>query len=129
MKKILLLLCASVLLMSHTCTDDDGRYWHDYPCTEEARAGLNVSVSLDGNSNVTAEGIVVTARDGNYIEDLYPNIPDTPNFSGAYERSGNYIITVSKQGFGTFVSNPIRVDRDECHVIPRQIQVNLLPEK
>ncbi|MFT3794442.1 carboxypeptidase-like regulatory domain-containing protein [Flavobacterium sp.] len=128
MKKILMLLCLSSLLMSHTCTDDDRYYYHDYPCTEEARAGLNVNVSLNGNPNVSADGITVTARSGNYIEDLFPNIPDTPSFSGAYERAGNYIITVSKQGYETFVSNPVRVERDECHVIPRIISVNLIPE-
>lgn len=123
-----MLLCLSSLLMSHTCNDDDRYYYHDYPCTEEARAALNVNVSLNGNSNVTNAGISVTARDGNYIEDLFPTIPDTPIFSGAYERTGNYIITVSKEGYETYVSNLVRVERDECHVIPRVISVNLIPE-
>lgn len=129
MRKILMLLCLSSLLMSHTCNDDDHYYYHDrYPCTEEARAGLNVMVSLNGNPNVSPQGITVTARDGNYIEDLHPYAPGFAHFSGAYERTGNYIITVSKENYETFVSNPIRVERDECHVIPKQISVNLIPE-
>jgi hypothetical protein len=127
MKKLLLLLCLAPLLMANHCEDDD-RYYDDYPCTAEARAALNVNVTLNGSSAITAEGISVTARDGNYIEDLLPVIPDTPTFSGAYERTGNYIITVRKAGYQDYVSNNISVARDRCHVIPRQLTVNLIPE-
>lgn len=127
MKKLLLLLCLAPLLMANHCEDDD-RYYDDYPCTAEARAALNVNVTLNGSSAITAEGISVTARDGNYIEDLLPVIPDTPTFSGAYERAGNYIITVRKAGYQDYVSNNIGVARDRCHVIPRQLTVNLIPE-
>lgn len=126
MRKLLFILFFVPLLMSHTCEDDDHRYRHR-PCTTEARAGLNVAVTLNGNSNITSDGISVTARDGNYIEDLIPNIPDTPVFSGAWERQGHYIITVTKSGYQTYVSNIVTVSHDECHVIPRQLTVDLVP--
>jgi hypothetical protein len=126
MRKIIMLFCFAPILMSHTCEDDD-HYRYGHPCTDEARAGLNVAVTLDGSSNITSDGISVTARDGNYIEDLLVNIPDTPVFSGAYERVGDYTVTVSKQGYQTYVSNTIAVTHDECHVIPRQLTVNLTP--
>lgn len=125
MKKIIILLLLMPCLMATTCDDDD--HYRDYPCTAEARAGLNVSVSLNGNSGITADGIAVTARDGNYIEDLLPNTPDTPHFSGAYERPGNYTVTVSKQGYQTYISQPIHVKADRCHVIPEQLSVSLVP--
>lgn len=124
MRKILLLFCLAPLLMAHTCEED---YYDDYPCTVEARAGLNVSVSLGGNANVTFEGITVTARDGNFIEDLMPIFPDTPQFSGVYERAGSYVVTVSKEGYQTYVSDIITVNRDRCHVIPQQLSVDLIP--
>jgi len=127
MKKLLILLCFAPLLMANHCEDDD-RYYNDYPCTAEARAGLNVNVTLNGSSTITNEGISVTARDGNYIEDLLPVIPDTPTFTGAYERPGTYIITVRKDGYVDYVSNSIVVSPDRCHVIPRQLTVNLVPE-
>jgi hypothetical protein len=126
MKKLLILLCLAPLLMANHCDDDD-RY-DDHPCTMEARAGLNVNVTLNGSSAVTNDGISVTAREGNYIEDLLPVYPDTPTFTGAYERAGNYIITVRKEGYVEYVSNNISVARDRCHVIPRQLTVNLVPE-
>ena len=127
MRKLLLLLCFAPLLMANHCDNDD-RYDNDYPCTMEARAALNVNVTLNGNSAITTDGITVTARDGNYIEDLLPVIPDTPTFSGAYERAGNYIVTVRKAGYQDYVSNNISVARDRSHVIPRQLTVNLIPE-
>lgn len=120
-----MLFCFAPLLMSSTCDDDD--HDHHHPCTEEARAALNVTVTLNGNSNINTDGISVTARDGSYTEDLLPVIPETPTFSGAWERPGNYIITVTKPGYQQYVSNTIAVSRDECHVIPRQLTVDLIP--
>lgn len=124
MKKIIVLLCFVPMLMAHTCEDD---YFDDYPCTAEARAGLNVSVSLNGDSNSNYDGVSVTARDGNYIADLLQAIPNSPQFSGVYERAGTYTVTVSKEGFQTYTSNPITVTSDRCHVIPRQLDVELTP--
>lgn len=127
MKKIYLLLCFMPLLMAHTCNDDD-RFDDDRPCTAEARAALHVAVTLNGQTNVSANGITVIAVDGNYAEELEAFGQQPPVFSGAYERPGRYIITVSKSGYQTFISDGIRVDRDDCHVIPRQINVNLVSE-
>jgi len=126
MRKIFILLFFAPLLMATTCDDDD-RYHPGYPCTEIAVAGLNVTVTLDGNANITSDGITVTARSGNYIEDLVPDFSGAPMFSGAIERTGSYIITANKQGYETFVSQPVNVSSDRCHVIPQQLTVNLLP--
>lgn len=126
MKKLLILLVLAPLLMANHCENDRNDF--DNPCTTEARAGLNVNVTLDGSAEITNDGISVTARDGNYIEDLLPVYPDTPTFTGAYERPGNYIITVSKDGYQDYVSNTIGVAQDRCHVIPKQLTVDLVRE-
>lgn len=126
MKKILLLLCLMPLLMAHTCNDDDHFGDDRFPCTTEARAALNVTVTLDGQTNVSEAGITVIAVDGDFAEELEAFGQQPPVFSGAYERPGRYIITVSKQGYETFISEVIRVERDYCHVVPRQISVNLI---
>ena len=123
MKKILLLLCFVPMLMANTCEDD---YYDDYPCTAEARAGINVTVSLNGDLYANFEGVSVTAREGNYISDLFQAMQSSPQFSGVYERAGTYIVTVSKDGYQTYISNPITVTRDPCHVIPRQLAINLM---
>ncbi len=97
---------------------------NDIVCTAEARAGLNVYVR-DSLTNVPiTNGITVTARDGSYIDTLR-NIEGMSGFSGAWERKGTYIITVESSGYLTYISNPVTVSADECHVIPQVIFVLL----
>ncbi|HMK06667.1 MAG TPA: hypothetical protein VK476_04000 [Flavobacterium sp.] len=124
MKKLILILFLFPLLMANTCEDD--RY-EDYPCTAEARAGLNVSVSLGSQNSITSDGVTVVATHGNYTETLVAYNENDPIFSGAYERRGNYIITVSKEGYQTYTSGLVMVKRDECHVIPKFVHVSLQP--
>lgn len=126
MTRLFLFLSILPLLILSTCEEDDDK---QIMCTEEARAGLNVTVSLGTISSLSGADITVIAKDGNYSETLsYYNELD-PIFSGAYERPGNYILTVSKEGYQTYISGVISVTRDECHVIPQKIHVTLLPEK
>lgn len=97
-------------------------------CTEEARAGLNITVKNAVTNQVLGNGITVTAKDGNYMETLAFFDANNPVFSGAWERAGTYIVTVSGVGYITFISGAIKVAADECHVIPQQLQVVLQPE-
>lgn len=97
-------------------------------CTEEARAGLNITVKNAVTNQILGTGITVKATDGNYIETLEFFDAINPVFSGAWEREGTYIVTVSGVGYITFVSGSVTVTADECHVIPQQLQVILQPE-
>ncbi len=132
MKNQYLALLLLPMLISSSCENeliekdkplDDG-----IMCTLEAKAGLNINVSLQNSSNLEQIGITVTAKDGLYTENLVAYPPHQLNFIGAYERKGNYIITVSKAGYKTFVSNVISVTKDSCHVIPQIVNVILQPE-
>jgi len=98
------------------------------PCTEEARAGLNITVKDAVTNQLLSSCITVIAKDGTYTETLEFFTGNNPVFSGAWERAGTYIITVSGVGYTTFVSDAITVTADECHVIPQQLQVILQPE-
>ena len=111
-------------MTASTCTNDGPPF---RPCTEEARAGLNVSVSLGSMSSITSDGVTVIVTDGAYNETLTTPFENDPVFSGAYERIGNYVITVSKEGYQTYTTETIVVGRDRCHVIPRIVHVSLLP--
>ncbi len=107
-----------------TCTNED----EGVACTQEAKAGLNVTVSLGSQTTITGEDITVVAVDGSYSETLMYYDASNPVFSGAFEREGNYIITVSKEGYQTYTSDTITVTSDICHVIPKMITVNLSPD-
>ncbi|TAH04950.1 MAG: hypothetical protein EAZ15_00355 [Sphingobacteriales bacterium] len=129
MKNQYLALLLMPVIMASSCENeaiekenpiDDG-----IVCTMEAKAGLNVSVSLQNSSNLEQIGITVTAKDGLYTENLVAYPPHQLNFTGAFERKGNYIITVSKTGYKTYTSGVINVIADRCHVIPQIVNVVL----
>ncbi len=120
MKKIFLI---AVVLTMLGCKKDDG-----IACTLEARAGLNVTVKDANTNNYLGIGTTVIATDGNYSETLQFMEGIIPTFAGAWEREGGYILTVSAEGYVTYVSETIAVTSDECHVIPQQIEILLQPE-
>lgn len=125
MKKVLFFLCFAPLLMATMCEDDDDQE----PCTTEAVYGLNVRVSNAVTGENLSTGVVATAVDGEVLETLQLQPGSTPpTFVGAVERAGTYVITVSKTGFVTFVSDPVQVTADRCHVNGQLVQVNLQPQ-
>ena len=124
MKKIFLFLACMPFLISTSCNNDDAAII----CTLEAKAGLNITVKDAATNAVLSDGVTVIAQDGSYTETLQSfSGDDIFSFFGATERKGTYIITVSKQGYQTFTSEPIVVTADVCHVIPQDLTVNLQP--
>jgi hypothetical protein len=123
MKKILVLLACTPFLLATTCDDDDQIY-----CTQEAKAGLNITVKNAITGEFLATGVTVIAQDGSYTETLeaFPQ-SDVPVFMGAYERVGTYIFTVSKEGYQTYTSELVILTADVCHVIPQNFLVELQP--
>jgi hypothetical protein len=124
MKKLLLIIAFFPFLMATQCEKED----NGIACTEEARAGLNITIKDAVTNAFLSEGVSVIATDGSYSETLVSFGGVEPVFSGAYEREGNYIITVSKAGYVSYTSEIISVTSDVCHVIPQQRTVLLQPE-
>ena len=125
MKKIILFLACMPFLLITSCNNDDD---DAIVCTLEAKAGFNITVKDATTNAVLSDGVTVTAQDGTYTETLeqLPN-NEIPVFIGAWERAGTYVITVSKEGYQTFTSEPIVVTADVCHVIPQVLTLNLQP--
>lgn len=95
----------------------------DVVCTTEARAGLNVKVSTVEGRTLYADSIKVIALDAAFSETLTLVDRNELRFSGAVERAGNYMVTVSHPGMSMVTLKDIKVDKDECHVIPKQLDV------
>ena len=110
--------------MASTCEDSPNDTIY---CTDEARAGLNVQVRLNSSSTFETIGISVIATEGSYVEPL-EFYQGSAVFSGAYERQGTYVISVSKVGYNPYTSAPLTVTADECHVIPQTLEVKLIPQ-
>lgn len=124
MKKLFLLLCLFPFLTANQCNEDDD---NQVNCTMEARAGLNVTIQDAVTHAVLTEGVSVVAMEGTYSETL-ERIPGSDVFSGAWEREGSYVLTVSKEGYQTYTSETIVVTADVCHVIPQNRTVELTPQ-
>lgn len=122
MKKFFLLLAFTSLFLSTSCNDDD------IVCTQESKAGLNITVKDAATDELLSTGVTVVAQDGTYTEtlELFPS-DEVTFFIGAIERVGTYEVTVSKEGYQTFTSEPIVVTADFCHVIPELLTVELQP--
>ncbi|WP_108869488.1 hypothetical protein [Aquimarina aquimarini] len=122
MKKIFLIL----LVISVSCTSDDTTE-DPILCTEEARPGLEIIIKDATSGAVLTEGIIVMATDGQYSETL-ENVKGTNLFIGAYERKGTYVISISKTGYISIVSDPVIVTEDICHVITKNLEFVLSKE-
>ena len=125
MKKIILLLFCMPLLMASSCenSDDDDQIM----CTLEVVSGLSVTVTDSQTNLPLVENVTVSATEGTYQE-ILELVPGSGNiFTGAHERTGNYTITVTKEGYQTNTFGPITVTKNVCHVITQQVQVVLIP--
>jgi hypothetical protein len=100
------------------------------PCTPSIEPAITVVVS-DSRTQKPLEATVVV-KDGSFQETLEWNgVTPTGHtiYGGAFERPGRYTITVSRDGYATFVMTGVNVDKDDCHVMTRQLKVNLQPVK
>ncbi|WP_103864939.1 hypothetical protein [Aquimarina sp. I32.4] len=116
MRKIFFIL----LIIGASCGNDDDTE-NPVLCTEEARLGLEIVIKDVESGAVLTEGITVMASDGQYSETL-ENVKGTNLFIGAYERKGTYVISISKTGYISIVSDPVIVTEDICHVITKNLE-------
>lgn len=84
-------------------------------CTLEFVYGLHITL-IDANTKESiTDNITVVIKDGDY-EEVLQTIESSTHFFGAGERSGTYTVTVTSDNYKTFVSEPILVTSNECHV-------------
>lgn len=122
MKKFFL---SSVIILCWSCSSDDNKTEDPIFCTEELRAGLEVTVRDGIGGAFLTEGVTVVAIDNEYKETL-ENFAGSNTFVGAYERAGTYTISISKEGYrDSTPSEPVVVGEDLCHVITESVAVIL----
>lgn len=121
-KNLIITLFAScaVAFCGDGCNDDD------LNCTEIYVYGLNVTLKNSETNEVVTSDVTVTAVEGDYQEELML-IDFSPNFVGAGERPGLYIIHVTSPNYENYTSDEIFLDFDGCHVIPQALEILLQP--
>jgi hypothetical protein len=87
-----------------------------------------VSVS-DAQTGVPLKATILV-KDGEFQEELkLKGITATGQviYGGAFERPGVYTVKASKDGYETSTLKDIKVTRDQCHVVTRNLKFNLKP--
>ena len=92
-------------------------------CTEEARAGINVTITDALSGNALTAGSTLTIREGDYVERSTEAFGNT--IAGAWERSGTYEVSIAREGYHTWMQSGLVVNEDDCHVIPVNLDVAL----
>lgn len=95
-------------------------------CTTEARWGLRVTVRDERNGLPAGFGAIVTARAPGYTETLQA-FPDSLNFAGAIERSGDYDVTITKPGYQAWSRTGVEVGEGHCHVDTATLDARIRP--
>src|SRR5262249_19061536 len=85
-----------------------------------APAGVNVTVSDAGGLQICDATVVV--QDGTYTETLRSQ---ACGYFGAFERTGNYTLTISAPGHATKTVTGVVVTDGECHVHAQSVNVVL----
>ena len=93
-------------------------------CTAIAVSALNVTVRDAANGAPVCDA-AVTALQGDARFDLRQT--GDCRYAGAEERDGVFEVRANRAGYGPAFVAGIRVGRDECHVIPVAVTVDLHP--
>ncbi len=97
-------------------------------CTPSIEPGITVIVS-DARTKAPLEATVIL-KDGKFQEEMRLQGATATGqiiYGGAFERPGVYTVTVSKDGYQSSVVREIRVTKDRCHVVTRNLKVALNP--
>lgn len=120
MKKYALII---LLVLNLSCNSDDNG---DIVCTQVYVYGLSVTLKNAQTNEPITEGITVIAKDGSYEEQLVL-FEGGNNFIGAGERAGTYTIEITSVDYQDIATDPVEVAEDECHVVPKSIEIFLQP--
>ena len=103
----------------------------DLACTTEVLSGLNISIVDSSTQNAAACGVTVTATEGDYsesVDNTDVGCDDSALISMLDERPGFYTLTFEKPGYQTYQIDDVGIGQDLCHVLPRQLEVELSPQ-
>ena len=100
----------------------------DISCTTSVENGLIVSVTDQSTSTPIACDTAVTATEEDFSEAATGTCDGKESIAMLAERPGFYSITVEKAGYQTFQVDDFGIGKDLCHVLPRELEVELVPE-
>lgn len=97
-------------------------------CTTDFRWGIEVRIFDADTGAPLADSATLTLRDGSWTEvvDAPVWVPSDELLMGAGERGGTYDVTVERPRYQAWSRSGVRVEEDECHVIPVALDAPLV---
>jgi len=90
------------------------------PCTLNLVAAIGIEIHEQGTGLPISCGATVMIHDGGYQEEISNpaghKCDDSRKLFGAYERPGNYTLSVMKNGYFDWSQSDIVVTEGDCHV-------------
>ena len=96
-------------------------------CTMIAVSSLNVTVRDTATGQRVCDASVVALQGGDRYELDRTGDPQGCGYAGPYERAGVFEVRATRPGYQAARVENVRVDADECHVIPVALTVDLRP--
>lgn len=98
------------------------------PCTPSMEPAITVTL-VNSQTKEPINGSI-TVEDGDFQEVLVVygvTASGRTIYGGAFERPGSYTLRASKNGYSTVFIQEISVNKDECHVLTRHLDISLEP--
>jgi hypothetical protein len=90
-------------------------------CTEEARAGITLTIVDSLLGSIPLSNVVATVQDGEYADSAVVAAYPDGTFDGlvpfAWERAGTYDVSARAAGYVPWTRAGVVVERDACHVV------------
>jgi hypothetical protein len=98
-------------------------------CTAIAVSSLNVTVRDAVSALRVCDATVTAIHQGGERFVLERTIADPAScvYAGPWERAGVFEVRVAREGYAAAAVPNVRVDADECHVMPVSMTVDLRP--
>ena len=88
----------------------------DKVCTNEARAGISISVR-DSITDVSAgRNSRIIASSGAFADTSHETSIGDLGYGLVYERAGTYVVTVEQVGYKLWTKSGVEVTKGDCHV-------------
>ncbi len=126
--KLFGVLIVGLTLLTAGCREEVSSEGEAVVCTTEYVPAISVRVFDKETGAAIACGVTVLLVDGNFSEELIIDdnqCDDYFTFTGAGERSGNYDVSVTKEGYTEWMQYDVEVSSNLCHVNTKSLQAYL----
>lgn len=114
-----------IVLLVGACSrsQSDGPLAPQADCPAQAQPGIVVTAIDSISGQPILAMALVEAEDESYVEKA---VADPPQYFLAYDREGDYVVTVQLAGYQPWHADDVMVQSDQCHVVTEFLTAQLV---